>query len=503
MSLPSQNFFRRRLEWIMAILITATIVCLHFYFLFHVGGFWRDEVNLINLSRCHSLSGLSKDSFPVLMPLLVKSWTAIGFGRSDLCLRVLGTLIGIGIVAAFWTIAWKSKKPPLFGLVLFCLNANAICYGDSMRAFGSGCLLIVLAAAAVLAILEKPSWWRAGILALMTILSVQIIYTNAALVAAICFGAWSVCWRRKDFPTAIKIFPAAFLSAASLLPYWKNLFGLLLADDPLRVGFSPAIAFENLDSLLGYPLPQYAIAWWILAVIVTASGAVTLLCLRQTKSNTSAEKTRMQDFTLFAAVTLLAAFAAFMSALWLSERRTEIWYFLPLACLCALCFDLGLRQFFDKRWIRAFLFFAIVVTAVAEITSARENLKMRFTNVDVLAKQLNKQAGLENFVVVTPWFCGISFERYCNPRMKWQTSPPLSDHSVHRYDLLVKEMKMTNPLEPVIDQISRNTSIWKSRLDSFIHGRRRDEHSKRQQFPAEAFAASAIKKIRVGRSALL
>jgi hypothetical protein len=34
-----------RLKWILAIGITIAIVCLHFFFLNHAGGFWRDEIN--------------------------------------------------------------------------------------------------------------------------------------------------------------------------------------------------------------------------------------------------------------------------------------------------------------------------------------------------------------------------------------------------------------------------------------------------------------------------
>jgi hypothetical protein len=44
----------RQPGWIAAILITLLIVGFHFYFLLHVGGFWRDEVNLINVAGRHS-----------------------------------------------------------------------------------------------------------------------------------------------------------------------------------------------------------------------------------------------------------------------------------------------------------------------------------------------------------------------------------------------------------------------------------------------------------------
>src|SRR5277367_2384098 len=128
-----------------AILITAAIIGLHIFFLFHAGGFWRDEVNLINLSASHSLADMKKDSFPLLMPMLVRGWSDIVPGKSDLALRLFGTLVGLAIPAALWLTAWKTRHaPPLLSLSLFCLNSTLIVFGDSIRAYGLGSLLIVL-----------------------------------------------------------------------------------------------------------------------------------------------------------------------------------------------------------------------------------------------------------------------------------------------------------------------------------------------------------------------
>ena len=71
-------------EWILASLITAIACVIHFYYWRHVGGLWRDEVNLVDISARHSFFDMAKDSFPVLMPLLVHIWRAAGFGGNDL-----------------------------------------------------------------------------------------------------------------------------------------------------------------------------------------------------------------------------------------------------------------------------------------------------------------------------------------------------------------------------------------------------------------------------------
>ncbi len=177
----------RQPEWILALAATLAVVWLHFYFLWHAGGFWRDEVNLINLSGRHSLTEMSKDSFPVLMPLLVSGWTAIGLGQNDLSLRLLGTLIGLALPAALWLAAWKIRRaPPLLGLVLLTLNSTVITFGDSLRAFGLGSVLILLTTAAAGWFLKNPTWRRAGVLAALAVLSVQALYQNAVFIAAIC-----------------------------------------------------------------------------------------------------------------------------------------------------------------------------------------------------------------------------------------------------------------------------------------------------------------------------
>src|ERR1039458_10895302 len=84
-------------DWLAVLLVTLAILGLHFFFLFHAGGFWRDEVNVINLAGSHSLSFMARDSFPVLMPLLIKGWAALGLAGSDLKVRLLGSVIGLGL----------------------------------------------------------------------------------------------------------------------------------------------------------------------------------------------------------------------------------------------------------------------------------------------------------------------------------------------------------------------------------------------------------------------
>jgi hypothetical protein len=163
---------------------------------------------------------MANDSFPILMPAIVRGWEALGLGGSDRGFRWLGTLIGLGLLAALWVAAWIGKsRPPALGLALFGLSTTTIIYGDSLRAFGVGSLLDMLLLAAMCAFLQKISWSRTALLVASAILSVQALFQNAIFVAAVCTGGWVVCWRRRLLPGAAKILMVAVLAAASLLPY--------------------------------------------------------------------------------------------------------------------------------------------------------------------------------------------------------------------------------------------------------------------------------------------
>lgn len=450
---PEKNPFHRT-AWLAAILMTIIAVWLHFYFLFHAGGLWRDEVQVVNLAGSHSLSDFAKDSFPALMPLLICGWSALGLDRSDLSLRLLGVLIGLGIPAALWIAAWPVRRPPLLSLALVALNSLVIFYGDSLRSYGLGGVFIILAAGFAWAFLKKPTWARAGIFAAAAILSVQALYQNAVLLAAVCLGAWMVCWRRKNFPAAMKILLAGLAAAASLLPYWTYISMLPKTSTSLRMGFYPGIAFGNFDSIVAFPLAKYLYAWEFLALAVVGFGIAAAWRAAPSKPATPEGGASRGDLPMFAAATLLAAIAGFTGFLWYAALPTQPWYFLPLVALLAVCFDFGVPVAALPRHLRAVLFGLIAATALIAAPFAQRDLSWHFTNVDRLARQLAGEAAAQDFVIVTPWYCGLTFERYFTAPTPWQTLPPLADHSRHRYDLFQEQMKTPNALQPVFEKVA-------------------------------------------------
>lgn len=506
--------------WGVALLVTALAGGLHFYFLFHAGGFWRDEVNLINLAGAHSLHAMSLDSFPVLMPLLVRFWEIIGLGKADDGLRLLGALIGLGLPAVLWLIAWKfHRSPPLAGITLLALNGTVIVFGDSLRAHGLGSLLILLTVAAAFWFLQKTSWKRAALWAALSALSVQALFQNAVFVFAICVGSWAVCARQKNGRAALQVFLVGLTAAVSLLPYLPNFISMGAGAASLRTGIAPGRLLATFDTAVGFPMEQSRWLWFVFALTVFILGVAAIFSRRKSAGKfapvekflpvrwtmllvaltaaagffwfavtpgsrwwfflllavvvatldrshrepaelkavaTAATPIKVMarpgDLPLFAGVTLLVAVVGFAAFLWYAALPTEPWYFIPLLALAAGCFELGLPARGHVR--AAVLGFSGVTVAAAcvVIFSEQKAVNWRFTNLDLLCPQLAAEAEPGDFIIVSPWYCGITFQRYFKSAARWETVPPLADHAFARYDLVHEQMRKPAVVQPLIAQ---------------------------------------------------
>ena len=106
------------------------------------------------------------------------------------------------------------------------------------------------------------------------------------------------------------------------------------------------------------------------------------------------------------------------------------------------------------RWARPAAMILAVVTISTTFLFALPAVICRQTNVDFIAAQLSTQVAANDYVIVHPWHCGATFQRYYKGAAPWTTLPPLEDHAVHRYDLLKAKMQTKDPIAPVIDRIT-------------------------------------------------
>src|SRR5262245_4102850 len=173
-------------HWIVATLVTLFAVYLHALFFLNAGGLWRDEIELVNLSLLPSFSDMWRnqphDSCPILMHLVVRAWSAVGFGNTDATLRVLGLYVSVFLLMAFWFASWTMRKgPPLLAVTLAGLNVTIIRTGDSLRGYGLGSALAVLTLALIWRLTCRPSLATFSCAVAAAVLSVQTLYQNAFL----------------------------------------------------------------------------------------------------------------------------------------------------------------------------------------------------------------------------------------------------------------------------------------------------------------------------------
>jgi hypothetical protein len=80
--------------------------------------------------------------------------------------------------------------------------------------------------------------------------------------------------------------------------------------------------------------------------------------------------------------------------------------------------------------------------------------RCRQTNVDLITARLSAEVAPNDYVIVHPWYCGVTFQRYYKAAAPWTTLPPLEDYTLQRYDLLKAKMQTKDPIALVIDRIT-------------------------------------------------
>src|SRR5947208_4132618 len=270
---------RRYVTWAIAALVTLCAVYLHALFVLDAGGLWRDEAELVHLSLLPSFSevwqNLPHDSCPILMHLAVRAWSAAAsLGNTDPGLRVLGLYVGLFLLLAFWLASWTMRNgAPLLAVTLAGLNVTMVRAGDSLRGYGLGSALAVLALAVIWRLASRPSLAAFSFAVVLAVLSVQSLYQNAFLLFAACCGGFMLCAVERRWRDTLPIFAVGAAAAVSLLPYipliarahWYVIY---------KVGFRFSTGWNQLSEATGSPLPGFTWIWvalWIGALVAAIS----------------------------------------------------------------------------------------------------------------------------------------------------------------------------------------------------------------------------------------
>jgi hypothetical protein len=444
----------RRAEWAVCLGATLAAIGLHVFYLTHAGGLWRDETNSIHIATSATAGEVWRlqaySSFPVLFDTLVRCWWAIGLGGSELGFRCLGFLVAVALLGAVWLAARVLRSSlPLLSLGLVATNLTVVRWGDSLRAYGLGSVLILLTLAMVWSLMRAPSIGRFIAATLAAVLSVQCLYQNAFLLFAICLAGCFVCFRRRQDRKALILVAVGAVAALSLLPYLSPALVSQRWWVVEQTGFKAAAAWSSLSDALGSPM-AWTIPVWIGLGLAAAGRGVLLLFLLEARGW---QRRGGEDVRLFAAITLALAALLFLTFVAISRLPTQPWYWLPLMVTAAVCIDAALGSWLDRY--RGWRLGLVALMTFAPLITGVSLARYRQTNIDLIAAWLREQAKPNDLILVYPWFFGVTFNRYYTGATPWTTLPALADLRVHRYDLLKEKLAATAPIKSVLDQIAQ------------------------------------------------
>jgi hypothetical protein len=432
----------QRAGFLTAVLITLWIVVLHILNLFHAGPFWRDEIDSVDFAGMATVGeiwhNLRYDASPPLFIAVARVWTLAGL-TSDFSYRVLGFLIGMGMLLLLW---WCSRKMggkmPLFVLALYAANPIAIRVGDALRPYGLGIALTLLTLTLIWNFVQSPGRRALFWAALAAILSVQCLYQNALFVAAFCCGAWVVTLGRREWKTAWQTGIIGLAAALSLLPYW-----VVIREGQMSIGFRRQ--GTHLDGI-----------WHLFRLALQASGGwatpAWLALVAAGLAVAAFYGTRHGRWDMIYCGTVLVAgtifYLLFLRVLGLPPHA---WYFLILMAPAALMAD-SILGGLDMRWAQMARAVLCVVLVAFCVPACYAGVRVRQSNMDLVAAKLKAAAQPEDLILVYPWFYGISLQRYFDAS-RWTTLPPMEELRIHRFDLVNKAMMTVNPIGPVLDKV--------------------------------------------------
>jgi hypothetical protein len=444
-----------RVEIGVGLLLTFLAGVLHVEVLRHAGPLWRDEVQSVNIARLPSLWATLEnnllDSFPVLWSLVLRSWTALGFGETDFGLRVLGLIVGLGIIAMLW---WTARRlgcvVPLISLLLFALSPTVFRYGDALRAYGIGVLLALFMWGAIWSMVERPTPRRTALAGLVAVLAVHSLYTNSILLMAMCIGGGAVCLRKRTWKPVGLLAGIGLISAASMLPYLRTIAS--------HRGWSHIVQQPiDLIRILGRfkdaaePSGEFMVWLWPVLLVFTLAACCYLL-LRSSSEAPEGDK----DRSLFVVTTMITSVMAYLAYLKVIRLPTQDWYYIPMFAVMALSCEVALGPLIRPSRVGRFARLGFVVT-LAGLTAlnAWPMAQTRMSNLDRLAAELEASSTREDLIVVNPFYLGVTFNRYYSGDTPWMTLPDFEERRFQPYPLFKETMTEHEPIRQELERIAQ------------------------------------------------
>ena len=432
-------------EWSVAAVLTAASVALHITAWRHMGALWRDEANAVEMGRmtlAQAWVHLPFDSVLMGPIVVLRAMALAGLSDNDLALRTLGMTFGLLILAALWWASLRlSGRPPLLALVLFGLSPVGVRYGDSLRAYPFATLTLVIAFILVSQAQRDASRRAVALASLASAVAVQCSYLNAVLIGALCAGGLTAVLASRSMGRLSPILAPGIAAAASASVY----LGRMRATSAILGVQVRPLSFDYVVRRLGWALatPSRPVgAVWVLSLAVALG-----ISAHRLRERPAQERLRV----LFLAPALAGAVTLYLLFLKHAGVEPFPWHFTPLLAFAALALDaLTGRGLAAAHGVRAAIAALVALAGLVVFPHADELVRFRQTNIDRVAAILAERAVRGDLVVVSPYHCGVSFQRYYRGAAEWATLPPVEDHRVHRYDMVKSAMLSPDPLAPVL-----------------------------------------------------
>ena len=441
----------------VGLLLTLGVLALHVVFYQHAGPLWRDEAGTAGFSAMPYGEIIAKrhyDAFPVAFTLIVHTWLIAGLGDTDAGLRQLGMLVGLaGVVALWWSGRQLRLGAPLLALLLFGMSPARIIWGDTVRGYGLAIFAVPWCMGALWAFLERPAWRTYTIAQLAALLTVQSHYGNTALLAGLCAGAAAVCLRRRAWRTLAWTTAIGVVAAIALM---INVAGMTSSH-----GFAMA-STDTGDYSLGWYLGVFSRsltsgitllgALWVAAAVLALAGCV--VAVRGDSRTAGASR----DLVLYVATAVCRRHDRLVRHCLGRDQA-------PLAgvALSAAHGD-DRAQLRCGRWppgqaLSGREIVRLAAVAIAALPIARDGaaaVSLRMTNIDLSARWIEAAGRPQDLVVVYPWFCSVTFDRYYRGSVPWITVPNVVDRKYHPLLEVAEKIKLGDAgFAPELERVER------------------------------------------------
>jgi hypothetical protein len=462
----------RGVEIGLAVALSLAWIIFRVRFFLHAGALWRDEINSVNISTSPSLSNiwhnLQYDSFPMLWHLILRLWIRSGIGSTDLGLRLLGLLTGLGTLAAIFFNSHRFRTRPLIVLALLGFSSTAVCDGGAVRGYGLGMMLELLTFGLMWDVAVRPSALRSIAALLVALASVQMLFYNNIVLAAVCCGAFAVAASHRQWKRAAIVIGIGAICAASTLVYLPVIhdarsFLVMLDTQPslswLSDKFAEAVSYNPSTSL---QIASVNLAAWKIAILAALYlGGIQLVRSRPA----DADPTR-KDLAIYLWTVLCVGFVGYCWLLWHLYFPIRPWHSLALMALVATCAD-GLIGSYRGLYTRAIVCIAVIAVCCVAAPPLWADSGLRKTAIDSDVVQLQNLGKKGDLILVSPWFYGITFERYYRGSADFVAIPPVESLANHNYTQLFPAMQNIHEMDPILARIA---GVLKSGHTVFLFG---------------------------------